>query len=167
MDEYKDYLYKRQPHVYRHLNPGDLSKQKALRQRLQCKPFKWFMENVAIDLLDEFPVDEPSFAYGGLKNLGLNLCADTMSKYGVSRVGLYGCAKNISDPHKTQLFSLTLKHDIRVRMEPRCWTTLHDKTVWLRQCWKSQKIDQKMLWRYDTVKSNCRFKFFSDQQIYI
>lgn len=154
MDEYKEVLYKRQPMVYSNLNPGDISKQKALREHLQCKPFKWFLENVAFDLIDQFPLDEPSFAYGGIKNLGINLCADTMSKVGRTPVGLYPCAKNLSYPQHSQTFSLTLKHDIRVRFEPRCWAKLHANTVWLVSCWKNQKINRQLLWKYDIVNLN-------------
>lgn len=156
MDEYKDYLYKRNPKVYGRLKPGDISKQKALRERLQCKPFKWFMEHVAYDLVELFPLDEPSFAYGGIKNVGMNLCADTMSKPEPTPVGLYPCAENISDPQQSQTFSLTLNHDIRVRFEPRCWTKLQANKVWLVSCLEKHKPNREMLWKYDIVKLNNR-----------
>lgn len=50
LDEFKEYFYKKKPHALE-LDAGDLSAQFALRKRLQCKSFKWFMENVAFDLL--------------------------------------------------------------------------------------------------------------------
>ncbi|XP_055299371.1 N-acetylgalactosaminyltransferase 6-like [Sitodiplosis mosellana] len=149
MDEYKRYLYERQPSVYGHLNPGDLSKQKALRKRLQCKPFKWYMEHVAFDLIDHFPLDEPSFAYGGIKNLGLNLCVDTMSKKGFTPLGLFSCAENISNPQLPQTFSWTLDHSLRVRFEPRCWSKMYGNMVWLLSCWKNNKLIREVLWKYD------------------
>merc|ERR1712203_1154700 len=42
MDEYAEYIYKHRPH-YRDLDAGDISEQVALRKKLDCKPFKWFM----------------------------------------------------------------------------------------------------------------------------
>ncbi|KAG0414749.1 hypothetical protein HPB47_008078 [Ixodes persulcatus] len=64
MDEYKEHLYHRRPH-YRHLDPGDLTAQKALRKRLNCKSFKWFMEQVAFDQPSKYPaVEPPDYAWG-------------------------------------------------------------------------------------------------------
>lgn len=154
MDEYKEYLYMRQPLVYSKLDPGDISAQKALRQRLQCKPFKWFMENIAPDLPERFPLDEPSFAYGGIKNLGTNLCADTMSKNGRAPVGLYQCAESLAYPQPTQTFSLTIKHEIRVRFERRCWSKLHLNSVWLVGCPRNHE-PKELQWKYDLVRNNC------------
>lgn len=152
MDEYKEYLYMRQPLVYSKLNPGDISAQKALRERLQCKSFKWFMETIAPDILETFPLKEPSFAYGGIKHLGTNLCADTMSKMGNTPVGLYYCAESLAFPHDTQTFSLTLKHEIRIRFEHRCWSKLDQNSVWFVSCPKKPEIAKKLLWKYDLVR---------------
>lgn len=58
MDEYAEYLYKRRPQ-YKEIDPGDLTKQKAIRQKLKCKPFKWFIEIVAFDLPLKYPPVEP------------------------------------------------------------------------------------------------------------
>lgn len=153
MDEYKNYLYMRQPLVYSKLDPGDLTKQKALRKRLKCNSFKWFMENVAFDLVKHFRLDEPSFAYGGVKNLGWNLCADTMSKDGMAPVGVYPCAESLEYPHLTQTFSLTLNQEIRERFEHRCWSIAFNNAVWFFPCEAPDRIPKdKMLWRYDTVR---------------
>lgn len=58
MDEYAEYLYKKRPH-YRSIDPGDLTEQKAIRTKLSCKPFKWFMTEVAFDLPKYYPPVEP------------------------------------------------------------------------------------------------------------
>ena len=58
MDEYAEYLYKRRPH-YRAIKTGDISDQLAIRKKLNCKPFSWFMKEVAFDLSNYYPPVEP------------------------------------------------------------------------------------------------------------
>uniref|UniRef100_A0A914DL61 Glycosyltransferase 2-like domain-containing protein n=1 Tax=Acrobeloides nanus TaxID=290746 RepID=A0A914DL61_9BILA len=45
LDEYKENFFKARPH-YRNKDPGDLSEMMALKERLQCKPFNWFLKNI-------------------------------------------------------------------------------------------------------------------------
>uniref|UniRef100_A0A914XP32 Glycosyltransferase 2-like domain-containing protein n=1 Tax=Plectus sambesii TaxID=2011161 RepID=A0A914XP32_9BILA len=77
MDDYKEFIYQRRPH-YRSLDPGDISKQVALRDKLQCKPFRWFMTEIAFDLVKKYPpVEVPPAAEGDLRSAVNNLCIDT------------------------------------------------------------------------------------------
>lgn len=151
MDEYKKHIFDRHPIEYANVDAGDISEQKALRDRLQCKPFKWYMENVAFDILKHYPVEEPSFAYGGIKNLGLNECVDTMGKHGYAPLGIYSCAKNISYPQSTQSFGLTTEYVLRLRFQRNCWTIHGLYEVWQQPCANKVQPDNKM-WRYDLVR---------------
>ena len=63
MDEFKEYYYIRKPYL-KHLDYGDISKQVELRNRLQCKPFKFFMEEVAYDLVKKFPFPPKNRVWG-------------------------------------------------------------------------------------------------------
>lgn len=58
MDEYAEYLYNRRPH-YKNINTGDLTEQKKIRKNLNCKSFKWFIKEVAFDLVKKYPPVEP------------------------------------------------------------------------------------------------------------
>ncbi|XP_031624900.1 N-acetylgalactosaminyltransferase 6-like [Contarinia nasturtii] len=148
MDEYKYHIYNRRPVEYLNVDVGDISEQKALRKRLECKSFKWYMENIAFDLLHHFPINEPSFAYGGIKNLGVNLCIDTLGKNWRAPLGLYACAQNISFPHPEQSFSLTLDYNIRLRFEKYCWSIHDTETIWLEPCHQGM-TSKGYIWRYD------------------
>ena len=55
---------------YRDLDPGDISEQIKIREKLKCKPFKWFMQEVAFDLYKHYPpVDPPDFVHGEIRYL--------------------------------------------------------------------------------------------------
>ncbi len=71
---YSDNYHKLTPTIinvsyfYRDLDPGDISEQIALRKKLECKPFKWFMQEVAFDLYKHYPpIDPPDFVYGEIR----------------------------------------------------------------------------------------------------
>ncbi|XP_069081254.1 polypeptide N-acetylgalactosaminyltransferase 5 [Pleurodeles waltl] len=70
MDEYKELFYGHGNHMnLKNLEVGDLTEQKALRKRLQCKSFKWYLDNVYPDL--DAPVVRAS---GTFENVGLGKC---------------------------------------------------------------------------------------------
>lgn len=67
LDEFKYVVYEKLPAV-KNIDAGNLTNQIALRERLECKTFKWYLENVAPDILKTFPVNMPEdFAYGTVK----------------------------------------------------------------------------------------------------
>lgn len=91
MDEYKEFFYAREP-LARQLDAGDLSKQKALRDRLQCKSFKWFMENVAYDVEPKYPKLPPNKQWGALQSVKYHThCFDSMGQNPPAVVGATHC----------------------------------------------------------------------------
>ncbi|XP_064607959.1 putative polypeptide N-acetylgalactosaminyltransferase 10 [Liolophura sinensis] len=120
MDEYKDYLYQRRPH-YRQIDAGDLSAQLAIRSKHKCKPFKWFMKEVAFDLPNYYPPVEPKpFAYGEIRLKDTEMCIDSRFKGANEKFGLEKCIKDGGSGGE-QEFEMTWHKDLRPKKRNVCF----------------------------------------------
>lgn len=75
---------------------GDLSYQFYIKERQKCKPFSYFMEVVAPDMLDRYPyVEPPEFASGAIQSLAdPNFCIDALNRPKDQPVGKYFSISN-------------------------------------------------------------------------
>ncbi|XP_019625569.1 PREDICTED: polypeptide N-acetylgalactosaminyltransferase 1-like [Branchiostoma belcheri] len=87
MDQYKRYLYGRKPYL-KNISYGDISERQALRKRLGCKSFQWYLENVYPDRLEQTVESGFYRAWGELRNVQTGLCLDHIDGQGV---GLWDC----------------------------------------------------------------------------
>lgn len=150
MDEYKEYLYKRRPH-YRNIDTGDISKQKELREKLHCKSFRWFMENVAFDLPKKYPpIEPPDFAQGEIRSVAApELCVDAENKKADERFGLKECIKDNRRSKGEQNFILTWHKDIRPKGRTMCWDVSDVQNKAAVNLFPCHGMQGNQLWRYD------------------
>uniref|UniRef100_T1J8L0 Polypeptide N-acetylgalactosaminyltransferase n=1 Tax=Strigamia maritima TaxID=126957 RepID=T1J8L0_STRMM len=85
MDEFKQYYYAAVP-LAKNIPYGNIQSRLELRKQLNCKPFKWYLENVYPQL--RIP-DEQDLAFGSVQQ-GAN-CVDTLGHFVDGSVGLYSC----------------------------------------------------------------------------
>eukprot|EP00448_Togula_jolla_P005141 CAMPEP_0170610752 /NCGR_PEP_ID=MMETSP0224-20130122/22827_1 /TAXON_ID=285029 /ORGANISM="Togula jolla, Strain CCCM 725" /LENGTH=586 /DNA_ID=CAMNT_0010936149 /DNA_START=114 /DNA_END=1871 /DNA_ORIENTATION=+ len=71
MDDYKKLYYERMNFDLGDF--GDVAERKSLRERLQCKSFKWFLDNIYPDLF----IPYEAMAKGPIRNAEKNLCVDS------------------------------------------------------------------------------------------
>ena len=91
MDEYKEYYLRRQPN-HAHLDIGDTSEYKELRKRLNCFNFQWFLDNVAYEMTEKYPLPSANFVWGEMRNQQYQeRCADTLDNHFSRPVGMSGC----------------------------------------------------------------------------
>lgn len=119
MDEYKEFLYERNSRL-RSVDAGDLTEQLAVREKLKCKSFDWFIKEVAPDLLDKYPpIPLPDFASGAIQSdENPSLCIDTLNQ---KNIGIYPCANDKVNPQGSQYFALSWQRDIRQKNTEQCW----------------------------------------------
>lgn len=112
LDDYKKYFYRGDPERYARIDAGDLSKQFELKKKLNCKPFKYFLENVATEMLKYYPLEPQYFARGSIQNLSKKLCLGLARRFDATPI-LTKCSNDLKNPLRGSDFSLTFEKSIK------------------------------------------------------
>lgn len=145
LDEYKDILYKHDRPRFEKVDAGDLSKPKMIREKLKCKPFKYYLEYVAPDMLERYPIHPyPNFASGALSpDEDPSLCLDDLQADEKHSIGLYSCNGNDrTNPSGSQFFQLS--HYRSLMHNKKC---LDSNSLNIIQCHYAKSGNQ--FWRYE------------------
>jgi len=99
MDEYKNLYYQKRPHS-KNMHYGDISARVALRKKLKCKSFKWYLDNIYPDaqMPDLYPP-----AKGEVRNE--QYCLDSMGEIKgndpKNKLGIFPCHGQGGNQHFT------------------------------------------------------------------
>ncbi|NXI45009.1 GALT3 acetylgalactosaminyltransferase, partial [Galbula dea] len=137
MDEYKEIFYRRNTEaakIVKQKTFGDISKRLDLRQRLQCKNFTWYLNNVYPEAY--VPDLNPLFS-GYLKNIGNRMCLDAgENNHGGKPLIMYSC----HGLGGNQYFEYSAHHEIRHNIQKELCLHASKGPVQLRECnYKGQK----------------------------
>lgn len=87
LDEFAEFYYQRIGNTRNLTDYGDISDRIALRERLQCKSFKWYLDNIYPEM---FRPDR-AFANGAIANPASNRCLDSEAKNANDKVIPFSC----------------------------------------------------------------------------
>uniref|UniRef100_A0A2D4P4P5 Polypeptide N-acetylgalactosaminyltransferase n=1 Tax=Micrurus surinamensis TaxID=129470 RepID=A0A2D4P4P5_MICSU len=139
MDEFKNFFYIISPGVTK-VDYGDISSRLGLRQKLQCKPFSWYLENVYPDS----QIPRHYFSLGEIRNAETNQCLDNMARKENEKVGIFNC----HGMGGNQVFSYTANKEIRTDDLCLDVSKLNGPVTML----KCHHLKGNQLWEYDPVK---------------
>ncbi|MFT7816262.1 polypeptide N-acetylgalactosaminyltransferase 1 [Arapaima gigas] len=139
MDEFKNFFYIISPGVTK-VDYGDIASRTALRQKLQCKPFSWYLENVYPDS----QIPRHYFSLGEIRNVETNQCLDNMARKENEKVGIFNC----HGMGGNQVFSYTANKEIRTDDLCLDVSKLNGPVMML----KCHHLKGNQLWEYDPMK---------------
>ncbi|XP_049824738.1 polypeptide N-acetylgalactosaminyltransferase 5 isoform X2 [Aethina tumida] len=103
LDQWKDFYYNINPGA-RNVEVGDVTARKELREKLKCKNFRWYLENV-------YPESQMPLEYyylGDIRNMATRNCLDTMGRKSGENLGMTYC-HNLGG---NQVFAYTKRQQI-------------------------------------------------------
>ncbi|XP_050710951.1 polypeptide N-acetylgalactosaminyltransferase 5-like isoform X2 [Eriocheir sinensis] len=86
MDEWRDFFFEMNPGA-RSVDYGDVSGRRKLRKDLNCKSFRWFLENIYPE--SQMPLDY--FYLGEIRNAETQSCLDTLGRKSGENLGTSYC----------------------------------------------------------------------------
>ncbi|CRK91362.1 CLUMA_CG005035, isoform A [Clunio marinus] len=134
MDDWKQYLYKTDEDRFNKVDPGDLTKQKMIRENLNCKPFDYFMHQIAPEILKLTPIPRPEdVGFGVLRAFvkSKSYCiSDFNFRNSECNIG-EKCDKSLIAPHTSQYFHVNrqgiVEHErTKTCFDKRSFTHLSD-----------------------------------------
>ena len=147
-DEYVKYFHKVIPDLNT-VEAGDISSRLELRKTLNCKNFKWYLDNIYM----EAPVPRDFFHLGSVANVGLNFCIDTMGRKDGQDAGATFCHGQGGN----QIFEYSKTHQLATGA--LCLDTNGSPgVVKMNTCNKGSKSQQ---WDYDNMSQHFRNKHTS------
>lgn len=93
LDEYKQYFYRGDRARYEKIDAGDLTKQLAKKKSLNCKPYKYYVEVVAPDMLLYYPIQPYHFAAGSIKTHATSRCVGMPDYSYQTSIALVDCSR--------------------------------------------------------------------------
>ncbi|KAL1501593.1 hypothetical protein ABEB36_006890 [Hypothenemus hampei] len=158
MDEYKRLFFMYQPALENNPIIGDLTHRKQLRQKLRCKSFKWYLENV---YPEKFIPDENVFGYGQVKT-DFEMCLDDLQlpEEKVGPLGLYQCHQFFA---VSQYFSLSKNGELR--KEDICAEVFNEREVQLTECHGHKREQYWVLYKNGTIYNPATKKCLSSDGV--
>ncbi|XP_013772731.1 polypeptide N-acetylgalactosaminyltransferase 13-like [Limulus polyphemus] len=86
LDEWKDFYYAINPGAKK-AEMGDVTSRKQLREKLKCKSFRWYLENIYPE--SQMPLDY--YYLGEIKNVESGNCLDTFGRKSGEHVAMSSC----------------------------------------------------------------------------
>lgn len=148
-DDYKDYFYASRPETLT-LAYGDISELRRFREEHRCKSFRWFMEEIAYDIPEHYPLPPKNVEWGEIRGYETSYCIDSMGHTNGGAVEIGPCHRMGGN----QLFRI---NDANQLMQyDQCLTVGADSSaVIITHCNMKEHTD----WRY--FKDLHRFTFLS------
>ncbi|XP_060584383.1 polypeptide N-acetylgalactosaminyltransferase 5-like [Ruditapes philippinarum] len=148
LDDYKEYYYMRINHNLGDF--GDVSERKALREKLQCKNFTWYLDNIYPELF----VPGNSIGSGEIRNKDRSMCIDANTDTESARsqpVSVYPCHGQGGN----QFWLLSADNEFR--RDEYCWDTPDGVQVKIYGC-HGGKGHQEFFYRSDGTIYNPNFQ---------
>ncbi|UJR30128.1 hypothetical protein I4U23_017669 [Adineta vaga] len=151
LDKYKDFVYSIMPEL-KNVDAGDVSERLALRERLKCNDFRWYLKNIYPE--SSMPVD--FHHVGALKNEAHG-CADSLgydSENGVNQnAGIFPCHNQGGNQ------IVVYSKNGELRFDDLCMESSKNSVVKLQKCIEG---NQKQVWNYNKESKEMKHTY-SDQ----
>ncbi|CAF0907401.1 unnamed protein product, partial [Brachionus calyciflorus] len=148
-DEYSKYFHKIIPDL-NYIDAGDLSKRIELRKNLECKSFKWYLDNI----YPEAPLPKDFYHVGSIQNENLNYCLDTMNRKNGDESGATLCHGQGGN----QIYEYSKGHNL-VSGKLCLDSSVSHKPVKFNNCNSGSKSQQ---WDYDNLTNQFRNRMTSE-----